>query len=99
MGLSTMEPSAAALTPCVTTSHAPTHIHTHTYTHSVAEAFYAKLKQRAQTINVGDPMQPGCRLGPVVSAAQYERVRNYVQVRQQHGYRAHRRAGDDEAGE
>lgn len=46
----------------------------------VADAFYAKLKQRAQSINIGDPLQPGCRMGPVVSAAQYERVRSYVQV-------------------
>lgn len=48
---------------------------------SVADAFYAKLKQRAQSINIGDPLQPGCRMGPIVSAAQYERVRSYVQVR------------------
>jgi betaine-aldehyde dehydrogenase len=48
---------------------------------SVAGAFYAKLKERAQSINIGDPLQPGCRMGPIVSAAQYERVRGYVQVR------------------
>jgi acyl-CoA reductase-like NAD-dependent aldehyde dehydrogenase len=48
---------------------------------SVADAFYAKLKERAQCINIGDPLQPGCRMGPIVSAAQYERVRGYVQVR------------------
>jgi betaine-aldehyde dehydrogenase len=47
---------------------------------SVADAFYAKLKERAQSINIGDPLQPGCRMGPIVSAAQYERVRGYVQV-------------------
>uniref|UniRef100_A0A383V7C2 Aldehyde dehydrogenase domain-containing protein n=1 Tax=Tetradesmus obliquus TaxID=3088 RepID=A0A383V7C2_TETOB len=46
----------------------------------VADAFYAKLKQRAQSINIGDPLQPGCRMGPIVSAAQYERVRGYVQI-------------------
>jgi acyl-CoA reductase-like NAD-dependent aldehyde dehydrogenase len=48
---------------------------------SVADAFYAKLKERAQSINIGDPLQPGCRMGPIVSASQYERVRGYVQVR------------------
>lgn len=47
---------------------------------SVADTFYDKLKQRAQSINIGDPLQPGCRMGPVVSASQYERVRGYVQV-------------------
>jgi hypothetical protein len=46
----------------------------------VADAFYEKLKQRAESIQIGDPLQPGCRMGPVVSAAQYERVRSYVQV-------------------
>jgi betaine-aldehyde dehydrogenase len=48
---------------------------------SVADAFYAKLKERAQSINIADPLQPGSRMGPIVSAAQYERVRGYVQVR------------------
>lgn len=47
---------------------------------SVADTFYDKLKQRAHSIKIGDPLQPGCRMGPVVSAAQYDRVRHYVQV-------------------
>jgi hypothetical protein len=47
----------------------------------VADAFYAKLKGRAQSIAVGDPLAPGCRLGPIVSEAQYARVTSYVQVR------------------
>lgn len=48
---------------------------------SVAQAFYDKLKARAAAIRIGDPLQPGCRLGPVVSEAQYKRVMSYVQVR------------------
>lgn len=48
--------------------------------HSVAESFYDKLKARAASIKIGDPLQPGCRMGPLVSGAQYERVRGYVQV-------------------
>jgi hypothetical protein len=47
---------------------------------SVAEVFYEKLRQRAQSIQIGDPLTPGCRMGPVVSASQYDRVRHYVQV-------------------
>ncbi|KAF8072370.1 ALDH10A8 [Scenedesmus sp. PABB004] len=47
---------------------------------SVAEPFYAKLASRAASIKIGDPLAPGCRMGPIVSAAQYERVRGYVQV-------------------
>ncbi|KAF6259119.1 aldehyde dehydrogenase domain-containing protein [Scenedesmus sp. NREL 46B-D3] len=46
----------------------------------VADAFYAKLKERAQSISIGDPLQTGCRMGPIVSASQYERVRGYVQI-------------------
>lgn len=46
----------------------------------VADVFYNKLRSRAQSIKIGDPLQPGCRMGPIVSAAQYERVRGYVQV-------------------
>lgn len=47
---------------------------------SAAESFYSKLKARAASIKIGDPLQPGCRMGPLVSAAQYERVRGYVQA-------------------
>jgi hypothetical protein len=47
---------------------------------SVAPAFYERLKERARSIRVGDPLQPGCRLGPVVSEGQYKRVMSYVQV-------------------
>lgn len=52
---------------------------------SVAADFYAKLKARAASIRVGDPLEPGCRLGPVVSEAQYKRVMSYVQVRARAG--------------
>ncbi|KIZ01547.1 hypothetical protein MNEG_6416 [Monoraphidium neglectum] len=47
---------------------------------SIAADFYGKLKARAQSIRVGDPLEPGCRLGPVVSEAQYRRVSSYVQA-------------------
>eukprot|EP00775_Hariotina_reticulata_P006856 gene6856-7072_t len=46
----------------------------------VAEEFYERLKARAQSINIGDPLQPGCRMGPVVNAAQYQRVQGFVQA-------------------
>lgn len=46
----------------------------------VADLFYSKLRTRAQSIKISDPLQPGCRMGPIVSAAQYERVRGYVQI-------------------
>ncbi len=47
---------------------------------AAAAAFYKRLKQRAQEIAYGDPLQPGCRLGPLVNEAQYKRVCGYVQV-------------------
>ncbi len=52
---------------------------------SVAPQFYAQLKSRAESIKVGDPLQPGCRLGPIASQGQYERVMGYVQVREEPG--------------
>lgn len=47
---------------------------------SVAPSFYSKLKARAQSIRIGDPLQPGCRMGPVVCEAQYNKVMGYVQA-------------------
>ncbi|GFH19337.1 aldedh domain-containing protein, partial [Haematococcus lacustris] len=44
----------------------------------IAPAFLDKLKQRAESIRVEDPLTKGCRLGPLVSAGQYERVKAYV---------------------
>jgi acyl-CoA reductase-like NAD-dependent aldehyde dehydrogenase len=46
----------------------------------IAPRFLAALKQRAESIRVGDPLQPGCRLGPLVCEAQHRKVMGYVQV-------------------
>ncbi|GBF99899.1 betaine aldehyde dehydrogenase [Raphidocelis subcapitata] len=46
---------------------------------SAAPAFCARLKERAASIRIGDPLQPGCRLGPLVNEGQYKRVMSYVQ--------------------
>src|SRR5262249_32688120 len=35
-------------------------------------------KTAAETFKAGDPRQPGVKLGPLVSATQLERVRNYI---------------------
>lgn len=45
---------------------------------SVAPAFYAQLKKRAESIKLGDPLSPDCRLGPVVSQSQYSKVMSYI---------------------
>jgi hypothetical protein len=46
----------------------------------VSDAFNQQLIKRAQSIRVGDPLEPGCRLGPIVCDAQHKRVSSYVQV-------------------
>jgi len=45
---------------------------------SVQEEFLRKLKQRAESIPVRDPLTPGGRLGPVVNRTQYEKVLSYI---------------------
>mmetsp|Transcript_13639 Transcript_13639/g.29251 ORF Transcript_13639/g.29251 Transcript_13639/m.29251 type:complete len:498 (-) Transcript_13639:438-1931(-) len=47
---------------------------------SIAPKFLEHLKQRAESINIGEPLEPGCRMGPVVSESQYNRVKSYVEV-------------------
>lgn len=46
----------------------------------VAPKFLAALKKRAESIKIGDPLQPGCRMGPLVCESQYKKVLGYVQV-------------------
>eukprot|EP00873_Tetraselmis_striata_P021256 jgi/Tetstr1/441520/TSEL_029750.t1 len=46
---------------------------------SLAPAFYCRLKARAEAIKLCHPQQADCRLGPLVSAAQYKKVMAYVQ--------------------
>ncbi|CAG9464372.1 unnamed protein product [Pedinophyceae sp. YPF-701] len=45
---------------------------------SIADRFYRRLKARAESIQAGDPMAEGCRLGPVVSRRQYEKVMGMI---------------------
>ena len=51
----------------------------------IADKFYKQLKQRAESIKISDPMEEDCRLGPVISAMQYEKVMGAVEVRLQLG--------------
>ena len=46
----------------------------------VLQPFLAQLKQRAESINIGDPLEKGCRMGPLVNKDQYSKVLGYVQV-------------------
>eukprot|EP01024_Parvocaulis_polyphysoides_P053256 TRINITY_DN5298_c3_g1_i1.p1 TRINITY_DN5298_c3_g1~~TRINITY_DN5298_c3_g1_i1.p1 ORF type:complete len:508 (-),score=98.03 TRINITY_DN5298_c3_g1_i1:397-1920(-) len=52
---------------------------------NIAQQLYAKLIQRAESINVCDPTQKDCRLGPLVSEGQYKKVLNYIEMGVQEG--------------
>ncbi len=47
----------------------------------IAQAFYARLKQRAESIKIGNPLEEDCRLGPVVAESQHSKIMGFIQVR------------------
>ncbi len=47
----------------------------------IAEAFFAQLKKRAESIPIGDPSSPDTRLGPVVSESQYKKIMAFIEAR------------------
>ena len=55
-------------------------IHTH-----IRDKFLARLKEAAEAIPRGDPLVEGCRLGPLVSAGQYKKVMNMINVAKRQG--------------
>ena len=46
----------------------------------IADAFYARLKQRAESILIGDPSLPDTRLGPVTSKGQYTKIMDFIEA-------------------
>ncbi|MEW5312888.1 MAG: hypothetical protein WDW38_004486 [Sanguina aurantia] len=54
---------------------------------AIYEDFLARLKTRAESIRIGDPMEAGCRMGPVVNKSQFERVLNYIKIGTEEGGR------------
>ncbi|AMO94095.1 aminoaldehyde dehydrogenase [Collimonas fungivorans] len=46
---------------------------------SVAQDFMARLKQRVESIKVGDPMDPATQMGPLSSRRQHQKVQQYIQ--------------------
>ena len=58
---------------CVATSRLLVHT-------SIAEEFTARLVRAAQRIRVGDPMDTSTRMGPLISAQQYQSVSNFLEV-------------------
>jgi acyl-CoA reductase-like NAD-dependent aldehyde dehydrogenase len=54
---------------------------------AVHDEFVDALAERAGRMSVGDPMDPGTRLGAIVSQAQLERVMSYVEAGKEEGAR------------
>lgn len=52
---------------------------------SIATEFLDKLVKWTKSIKIADPMEEGCRLGPVVSAGQYEKVMKFVSTARSEG--------------
>ncbi|KAM0939006.1 putative betaine-aldehyde dehydrogenase [Dioscorea sansibarensis] len=51
----------------------------------IADQFIEKLVTWAKSIKVSDPLEEGCRLGPVVSAGQYEKVNKFISTAKSEG--------------
>lgn len=47
----------------------------------IAPRFHRLLKQRAESINIGDPLDESSRMGPLVNASQHAKVMQYIEVR------------------
>jgi betaine-aldehyde dehydrogenase len=46
----------------------------------IAAQFLAMLKERAESIRIGDPLDPNCRQGAVVSGGQYAKILQFIKV-------------------
>lgn len=49
------------------------------------EELLAAMQEELQHVRVGDPLDPGTRMGPLVSRRQLERVENYIRVGREEG--------------
>jgi acyl-CoA reductase-like NAD-dependent aldehyde dehydrogenase len=52
---------------------------------SVYDEMLERIAKQAAQVVVGDPMDPGTTMGPIVSAMQYERVRSYIELGREEG--------------
>lgn len=51
----------------------------------IKDAFLTRLAERAAKIRIGDPMDPGTQIGPLVSTAQADKVNGYIAAAEQEG--------------
>ncbi|KOM40344.1 hypothetical protein LR48_Vigan04g054200 [Vigna angularis] len=52
---------------------------------SIATEFVDKLVKWAKNIKISDPLEEGCRLGPIVSEGQYKKVLNFISTAKSEG--------------
>lgn len=52
---------------------------------SIADSFKTKLAEWASNIQIGDPLSPNCRLGPVVSEGQFKKILAYIEGAKKEG--------------
>ncbi|CAI9773310.1 unnamed protein product [Fraxinus pennsylvanica] len=52
---------------------------------SIAAEFLDKLVKWCKNIKTSDPLEEGCRLGPVVSSGQYEKVMKFISIAKDEG--------------
>jgi aldehyde dehydrogenase (NAD+) len=62
--------------------HAPTRMLVHT---SQIDVMLPLLRDAANRLRVGDPLNPETNTGPLVNRAQYERVQRYIEIGQEEG--------------
>ncbi|KAG0482485.1 hypothetical protein HPP92_010569 [Vanilla planifolia] len=52
---------------------------------SIAKEFIEKLVNWVKNIKVSDPLEEGCRLGPVISEGQYEKIKKFISTARSEG--------------
>ncbi|WP_274424942.1 betaine-aldehyde dehydrogenase [Chelativorans sp. YIM 93263] len=55
----------------------------------IYDRFLERLTERTRAIRLGDPLDPDTHLGPLISAAQRERVMSYIDIGKQEGAHLH----------
>ncbi|XP_047310343.1 aminoaldehyde dehydrogenase 2, peroxisomal-like [Impatiens glandulifera] len=52
---------------------------------SIATEFLDRIVKWTKNIKISDPMEEGCRLGPVVNASQYEKIKKFIATAKSEG--------------
>lgn len=60
----------------------------------IADKFHTRLKLRAESIKIGDPLDEECRLGPVVAKSQLSKIMAFIKVGPANGCARHVKGTD-----